>query len=207
MIARTDANGALLVRSDIDPTDQPFLTGKRTIEGYFEVRGGLELAIARALAYAPYADVIWCETSTPDLGEAREFAQAIHDKFPNKLMAYNCSPSFNWALNLNDTTLRRFQEELGAMGYKFQFVTLAGFHALNSSMFELAHDYKAEGMAAYSRLQEREFEMEREMGYSAVKHQSFVGAGYYDEIQMIVSGGETATAALKGSTEEEQFHT
>lgn len=207
MIARTDANGAQLVRSDIDPIDQTFLTGKRTIEGYFEVRGGLELAIARALAYAPYADVIWCETSTPDLGEAREFAQAIHDKFPNKLMAYNCSPSFNWALNLNDTTLRRFQEELGAMGYKFQFVTLAGFHALNASMFELAHGYKAEGMAAYSRLQEREFEMEREMGYSGAKHQSFVGAGYYDEIQMIVSGGETTTAALKGSTEEEQFHT
>ena len=206
MVARTDANGAKLVRSDIDPIDLPFLTGKRTVEGYFEVNGGLELAIARALAYAPYADVIWCETSTPDLGEAREFAQAIQDKFPNKLLAYNCSPSFNWKLHMDDAMLRKFQEELGTMGYKFQFVTLAGFHTLNTSMFELAHGYKAEGMAAYSRLQEHEFEMERELGYSAVKHQSFVGAGYYDEIQMVITGGETATAALKDSTEEEQFH-
>ncbi len=206
MVARTDANGAKLVRSDIDPIDLPFLTGKRTVEGYFEVNGGLELAIARALAYAPYADVIWCETSTPDLGEAREFAQAIQDKFPNKLLAYNCSPSFNWKLHMDDAMLRKFQEELGTMGYKFQFVTLAGFHTLNTSMFELAHEYKAEGMAAYSRLQEHEFEMERELGYSAVKHQSFVGAGYYDEIQMVITGGETATAALKDSTEEEQFH-
>ena len=206
MVARTDANGAQLVRSDIDPIDLPFLTGKRTVEGYFEVKGGLELAIARALAYAPYADVIWCETSTPDLGEAREFAQAIQEKFPNKLLAYNCSPSFNWKLHMDDAMLRKFQEELGTMGYKFQFVTLAGFHTLNTSMFELAHEYKAEGMAAYSRLQEHEFEMERELGYSAVKHQSFVGAGYYDEIQMVITGGETATAALKDSTEEEQFH-
>jgi isocitrate lyase len=206
MVARTDANGAKLVRSDIDPIDLPFLTGKRTVEGYFEVKGGLELAIARALAYAPYADVIWCETSTPDLGEAREFAQAIQEKFPNKLLAYNCSPSFNWKLHMDDAMLRKFQEELGTMGYKFQFVTLAGFHTLNTSMFELAHEYKAEGMAAYSRLQEHEFEMERELGYSAVKHQSFVGAGYYDEIQMVITGGETATAALKDSTEEEQFH-
>ena len=205
MVARTDAKGARLTRSDIDPIDQPFLTGKRTVEGYFEVKGGLELAIARALSYAPYADVIWCETSTPDLGEAREFAQAILEKFPNKLLAYNCSPSFNWKLHMDGTTLRRFQEELGTMGYKFQFVTLAGFHALNASMFELAHAYKAKGMTAYSKLQEHEFQMERELGYSAVKHQSFVGAGYYDEIQMIISGGETATAALTGSTEEEQF--
>ena len=205
MVARTDAKGARLTRSDIDPIDQPFLTGKRTVEGYFEVKGGLKLAIARALSYAPYADVIWCETSTPDLGEAREFAQAILEKFPNKLLAYNCSPSFNWKIHMDGATLRSFQEELGSMGYKFQFVTLAGFHALNASMFELAHTYKEKGMAAYSQLQEHEFQMERELGYSAVKHQSFVGAGYFDEIQMVISGGETATAALAGSTEEEQF--
>ena len=205
LIARTDANGARLTRSDIDPVDHPFLTGKRTVEGYFEVRGGLELAITRALAYAPYADVIWCETSTPDLGEAREFAQAVHQKFPNKLLAYNCSPSFNWRRHLDEATIRGFQEELGHMGYKFQFVTLAGFHTLNASMFELAHGYKSEGMAAYSRLQEHEFVMERQSGYSAVKHQSFVGAGYYDEIQSVITGGETSTAALTGSTEEEQF--
>lgn len=205
MIARTDANGANLTRSDIDPLDYPFLTGNRTVEGYFEIKGGLQLAIARGLAYAPYADVIWCETSTPDLGEAREFAQAIHEKFPNKLLAYNCSPSFNWKRHLDENTIRRFQEELGSMGFKFQFVTLAGFHTLNAAMFDLADGYKAEGMAAYSRLQEQEFQMERERGYSAVKHQSFVGAGYYDEVQTVVAGGEISTAALKGSTEEEQF--
>jgi len=205
IIARTDADSARLIRSDIDPIDQPFLSGERTVEGYFQVKGGMELAVARALAYAPYADVIWMETSTPDLGQAREFAQAIQEKVPNKLLAYNCSPSFNWRLHMDDTGLRRFQEELGAMGYKFQFVTLAGFHTLNASMFELAHDYKAEGMAAYSRLQEHEFRLERDLGYSAVKHQSFVGAGYYDEVQMVITGGEAATAALKGSTEEEQF--
>jgi isocitrate lyase len=206
MVARTDARGARLTRSDIDPTDRPFLTGKRTVEGYFELKGGLELAIARALSYSPYADMIWCETSTPDLGEAREFAQAILEKFPNKLLAYNCSPSFNWKLHMDDGTLRRFQQELGTMGYKFQFVTLAGFHTLNAAMFELAHGYKAGGMAAYSRFQEHEFQMERDLGYSAVKHQSFVGAGYYDEVQMVITGGETTTAALKGSTEEEQFN-
>jgi isocitrate/methylisocitrate lyase len=205
MVARTDAHGAKLTRSDIDPIDQPFLTGERTVEGYFAIQGGLELAIARALVYAPYADVIWCETSKPDLEDARKFARAIHEKFPNKLLAYNCSPSFNWRLHMDDAMLRKFQKELGAMGYKFQFVTLAGFHALNVSMFELAHGYKADGMAAYSRLQEHEFELERELGYSAVKHQSFVGAGYYDEVQMVITGGETATSALKGSTEEEQF--
>ncbi len=205
MVARTDARGARLTRSDIDPIDRPFLTGKRTVEGYFELKGGLELAIARALSYAPYADMIWCETSTPDLGEAREFSQAILEKFPNKLLAYNCSPSFNWKLHMDDAMLRRFQEELGTMGYKFQFVTLAGFHTLNAAMFELAHEYKAEGMAAYSRFQEHEFQMERDLGYSAVKHQSFVGAGYYDEVQMVITGGETTTSALKGSTEEEQF--
>jgi isocitrate lyase len=205
MVARTDANGARLIRTDIDPLDHPFLTGERTVEGYFEVKGGLQLAIARALAYAPYADVIWCETSTPDLGEAREFAQAIHEKFPNKLLAYNCSPSFNWKLHLDELTIRSFQDELGTMGYKFQFVTLAGFHTLNTAMFELAHAYSTEGMAAYSRLQEYEFEMELEKGYSAVKHQSFVGAGYFDEVQNVITAGETSTAALTGSTEEEQF--
>jgi len=205
MVARTDARSARLTRSDIDPIDRPFLTGKRTLEGYFEIKGGLDLAIARALSYAPYADVIWCETSTPDLGEAREFAQAIHGKFPKKLLAYNCSPSFNWKLHMDDGTLQRFQEELGTMGYKFQFVTLAGFHTLNAAMFELAHGYKTEGMAAYSRFQEHEFQMERQLGYSAVKHQSFVGAGYYDEVQMVIAGGDTETGALRGSTEEEQF--
>lgn len=205
LVARTDANGASLLRSDIDPIDHPFLTGQRTVEGYFQVKGGLELAITRSLTYAPYADVIWCETSTPDLGEAREFAQAIHEKFPDKLLAYNCSPSFNWRRHLHETTIRGFQEELGSMGYRFQFVTLAGFHTLNAAMFELAHGYKDEGMAAYSRLQEHEFEMERELGYSAVKHQGFVGAGYFDEIQNVITGGESSTAALVGSTEEEQF--
>jgi isocitrate lyase len=204
LVARTDANGARLTRTDIDPIDHPFLTGDRTVEGYFEVKGGLKLAIARALAYAPYADVIWCETSTPDLGEAREFAQAIHQEFPNKLLAYNCSPSFNWKLRLDDSTIRKFQDELGTVGYKFQFVTLAGFHTLNTAMFELAHAYSTEGMTAYSRLQEHEFKMEREQGYSAVKHQSFVGAGYFDEIQNVITGGESSTAALTGSTEEEQ---
>jgi isocitrate lyase len=207
LIARTDANGARLLRSDIDPNDHPFLTGNRTVEGYFEVKGGLEFAIARALVYAPYADMIWCETSTPDLGEAREFAQAVQEKFPNRLLAYNCSPSFNWRRHLDEATIRGFQEKLGSMGYRFQFVTLAGFHALNASMFDLAYGYKSEGMAAYSRLQEQEFQMERERGYSAIRHQGFVGAGYFDEIQNVISGGETSTAALRGSTEEEQFTT
>jgi isocitrate lyase len=205
LVARTDAHSARLLRNDIDPVDHPFLTGKRTVEGYLEARGGLELAIARGLTYAPYADMIWCETSTPDLGEAREFAQAVRGKFPNRLLAYNCSPSFNWKRHLDEHSLRHFQDELGAMGYKFQFVTLAGFHALNAAMFDLAHSYQREGMAAYSRLQELEFEMERERGYSAVKHQSFVGAGYFDEIQKVIAGGETSTAALRGSTEEAQF--
>jgi len=205
LVARTDAHSAKLLRSDIDPVDQPFLTGRRTPEGYFELRGGLGLAIARAHTYAPYADVIWCETSTPDIGEAREFAQAVRERFPGKLLAYNCSPSFNWRRHLDERSIRRFQEELGMMGYKFQFVTLAGFHALNASMFDLADNYRREGMAAYSRLQEREFQMEQERGYSAVKHQAFVGAGYFDEIQKVVGGGEVSTAALTGSTEEEQF--
>jgi isocitrate lyase len=205
LIARTDADSAELLTSDIDPRDQPFLTGTRTSEGFYGIKGGLESAIARALSYAPYADVIWCETSTPDLGEAREFAEAVHEKFPGKLLAYNCSPSFNWRRNLDQETIAKFQVELGKMGYKFQFVTLAGFHALNTSMFELALAYKNEGMAGYSRLQEREFGLEASDGYRAVKHQSFVGAGYFDEIQLTVSGGEASTAALKGSTEEAQF--
>ena len=205
LVARTDAHSARLLRSDIHPVDHPFLTGKRTAEGYLEVRGGIELAIARALTYAPYADMIWCETSTPDLGEAREFAQAVREKHPERLLAYNCSPSFNWKRHLDERSLRHFQDELGAMGYKFQFVTLAGFHALNAGMFDLAYTYRREGMAAYSRLQELEFQMEREQGYSAVKHQAFVGAGYFDEIQKVIAGGETSTAALRGSTEEEQF--
>ncbi|MCI0395729.1 MAG: isocitrate lyase [Chloroflexi bacterium] len=207
LVARTDADSARLLRSDIDEVDRPFLTGERTVEGYYRVKGGLEYAIARALAYAPYADLIWCETSTPDLGEAREFAEGVHEKFPGKMLAYNCSPSFNWKRHLDDATIARFQEELGQMGYKFQFVTLAGFHSLNTGMFELARGYQEEGMAAYSRLQEKEFELEREAGYSAVKHQSFVGAGYFDEVQLAITGGEASTAALKGSTEEAQFVT
>jgi isocitrate lyase len=205
LVARTDADSAQLITSDIDPRDQPFITGERTGEGFYNVKGGLESAIARGLSYAPYADVIWCETSTPDLGEAKEFADAIHEKFPGKLLAYNCSPSFNWRRNLDESTIAKFQVELGKMGYKFQFVTLAGFHSLNTSMFELALAYKQDGMAGYSRLQEKEFDLEASDGYRAVKHQSFVGAGYYDEVQLTVSGGEASTAALKGSTEEAQF--
>lgn len=205
IIARTDADSAQLITSDIDPVDHPFITGDRTHEGFFRIKGSLDYAIARGLAYAPYADLIWCETSTPDLGEAREFAHAIHAQYPGKLLAYNCSPSFNWRRHIDDSTIARFQEELGALGYKFQFVTLAGFHALNSSMFELANAYRDQGMAAYSRLQEKEFEMERTLNFSAVKHQSFVGAGYFDEVQMTVTGGLTSTVALAGSTEEAQF--
>jgi len=205
IIARTDAQGAHLIRSDYDEIDRPFLTGERTGEGYFRVRGGLGFAIARALAYAPYADMIWCETSTPDLGEAREFAEAIHEKHPGKLLAYNCSPSFNWKRNLDDATIAVFQSKLSGMGYKFQFVTLAGFHSLNAGMFELARGYKEEGMAAYCRLQEREFALEREHEYAAIKHQSFVGAGYFDALQMTITGGQASTVGLRGSTEEKQF--
>jgi isocitrate lyase len=207
IIARTDADSAQLITSDIDPRDQPFITGERTAEGFYNVTGGLDSAIARGLSYAPYADVIWCETSTPDLGEAKAFADAIHEKFPDKMLAYNCSPSFNWRRNLDEATIAKFQVELGKMGYKFQFVTLAGFHALNTSMFELALAYKKEGMAGYSRLQEKEFDLEASDGYRAIKHQSFVGAGYFDEVQLMVSGGQASTAALKGSTEEAQFET
>ena len=205
IVARTDALGANLLTSDIDPRDHKFLTGNRTPEGFYEVKAGLELAVSRALSYAPYADVVWCETSRPDVGEAREFAQAIKEKYPDKMLAYNCSPSFNWSLAMGSKELETFQEELGEMGYKFQFVTLAGFHALNTSMFELANAYKTRGMAAYSELQQREFELEKSAGYKAVKHQAFVGAGYFDEIQLAVTGGESSTTALKGSTEEEQF--
>ncbi|MGW8317970.1 MAG: isocitrate lyase [Candidatus Promineifilaceae bacterium] len=205
LVARTDADSAQYIRSDIDPLDQRFLTGERSVEGYYQINGGLEYAIERALAYAPYADMIWCETSRPDLGEAREFAQSVHEKFPGKLLAYNCSPSFNWRRHLDGHSIATFQDELGAMGYKFQFVTLAGFHSLNTGMFELASAYNKEGMAAYSRLQEREFDLEDEAGYRAVKHQSFVGAGYFDAVQLAVSGGMASTIALKGSTEEAQF--
>ena len=204
VVARTDADAAKLLTSDADERDAEFITGERTPEGFFRVRGGLEAAIARGLAYAPYADLVWMETSTPDLGEAREFAEAIHEEFPGKLLAYNCSPSFNWRRHLDDDTIARFQRELGAMGYKFQFITLAGFHALNESMFELARGYAAEGMPAYVRLQEREFALEAD-GYTATKHQREVGAGWFDEIAQAVSGGQSSTLALKGSTEEAQF--
>lgn len=205
ILARTDADSAQLLTSDIDPADEPFITGERTHEGFYRITGGIECAIARGLAYAEFADVVWCETSTPDIGEAREFAQAMHEKFPGKLLAYNCSPSFNWRMHLGEEEAARFQIELGELGYKYQFVTLAGFHALNSSMYELALGYKDEGMGAYSRLQEKEFEMEREHGFTAIKHQSFVGAGYFDEVQMTVTGGRASTGALAGSTEEAQF--
>jgi isocitrate lyase len=205
IVARTDACGAGLLTSDIDERDREFLTGERTVEGFFVVRSGLDQAIARGLAYAPYADLVWCETSSPNLDEARLFAKAIHDQYPGKLLAYNCSPSFNWKKKLDAETIAAFQTELAAMGYKFQFITLAGFHALNLSMFELAEDYVAEGMTAYARLQEREFERESDSGYRAVKHQAFVGTGYFDALSQTISGGLTSTAALRGSTEEEQF--
>jgi isocitrate lyase len=204
LVARTDALSATLITSDVDARDQDFLTGERTPEGYFRVEGGMDSAIARGLAYAPYADLIWCETSTPDLGEAREFADAIHERFPGKLLAYNCSPSFNWKRHLDDDEIARFQRELGRMGYRFQFITLAGFHALNESMFELARGYAEEGMTAYVRLQEREFGLEDE-GYTATRHQREVGAGYFDLVAEAVSGGESSTLALRGSTEEAQF--
>ena len=205
IIARTDAESASYIRSDSDPLDQPFLTGERSYEGYFNLKGGIEYAIARARAFAPHCDMLWCETSKPDLGEAREFAQGVHEQFPGKWLAYNCSPSFNWKRHLDDAALRTFQDELGELGYKFQFVTLAGFHTLNASMFELAQDYCLEGMAAYACFQEREFELEKKGHYKAIKHQSFVGAGYFDEILMSITEGQSSTKALKGSTEETQF--
>jgi len=205
VMARTDADSAHLLTSDIDPRDRVFCSGERTSEGFFRIRGGIDSAIARGLAYAPYADLLWCETSHPDLEEARQFADAIHAKYPNKMLAYNCSPSFNWRKKLDEATIARFQPELARMGYKFQFVTLAGFHALNLSMFELARGYKQSGMTAYSRLQEKEFSRETEFGYQAVKHQRFVGTGYFDQVQQVISGGLASTTALTGSTEAEQF--
>ncbi|MDX1990811.1 MAG: isocitrate lyase [bacterium] len=207
IIARTDADAATLITSDIDPYDQPFIKHEegRTVEGFYHVRSGLNAAIARGLAYAPYADMIWCETSHPDLEQAKQFAEAIREKFPHKMLFYNCSPSFNWSRHLDAGTIAKFQRELAAMGYKFQFITLAGFHSLNYGMFELARQYRDEGMTAYARLQDAEFESERNFGYRAVKHQSFVGTGYFDALQEIITGGETSTVALHGSTEEEQF--
>jgi isocitrate lyase len=204
IVARTDANSANLLTSDIDPRDQEFCTGERTAEGFFRVRDGLDQAISRALSYAPYADLLWCESARPDLAEARSFAAAIHDEFPGKMLAYNCSPSFNWRQNLDEPTIASFQKELGAMGYKFQFITLAGFHALNASMFELAKKYAALGMPAYVELQEREFGLEQE-GYSATRHQREVGAGYFDRVSTVIGGGDASTLALRGSTEAEQF--
>ncbi len=204
IIARTDANAAALLTNDVDERDQRFLTKERTREGFFRVRAGIDQAIARALSYAPYADMIWCETSEPNIQEAKKFAESIRAKYPGKLLAYNCSPSFNWKAKLDSATIEKFQRELGAMGYKFQFVTLAGFHALNFAMFDLARGYKERGMAAYSDLQQAEFAAEHD-GYTATKHQHEVGAGYFDEVARIISGSECSTAALRGSTEEEQF--
>jgi isocitrate lyase len=204
IVARTDANSATLLTSDVDPRDREWITGERTAEGFYKVPGGLDAAIARGLAYAPYCDLIWCETAKPDLEEARRFAEAIHAEFPGKMLAYNCSPSFNWAAHLDADAIARFQKELGTMGYRYQFITLAGFHALNASMFELARGYRHRGMTAYVELQNREFEME-ELGYSATRHQREVGAGYFDLVNQTITGGEASTLAMEGSTEEEQF--
>src|SRR5579872_1575485 len=205
LMARTDANSAHLLTSDVDPRDRKFLTGERTVEGFYRIRGGLESAIARGVAYAPYVEMLWCETAEPNLEEARCFAEGIHKEFPGKMLGYNCSPSFNWKKKLDDATIAKFQRELAAMGYKFQFVTLAGFHSLNLSMFELARGYRDHGMSAYSRLQEREFNEEREHDYEAVKHQRFVGTGYFDAITQVIASGASSTTALEGSTEQEQF--
>jgi isocitrate/methylisocitrate lyase len=205
LIARTDANSATLLTSDCDEYDRRFVTGERTAEGFFRVRDGVDAAIARALAYAPYADLLWFETSKPDLGEATKFAEAIHSKYPGKMLAYNCSPSFNWRKHLSEAQIASFQKELGALNYKFQFVTLSAFHALNHSMFTLARDYKAKGMAAYAELQNREFASEKD-GYAAVRHQEFVGVGYFDEITQIATGGQSSVTAMEGSTEQQQFH-
>jgi isocitrate lyase len=205
IMARTDANSAQLLTSEIDPRDREFLTGNRTAEGFFSIRGGLDAAIARAIAYAPYADLLWCETSEPNLEEARRFADAGHAKYHGKLRAYNCSPSFNWKQKLDRETIACFRSELAEMGYKFQFVTLAGFHSLNLSMFELARGYKHDGMLAYSKLQDQEFINERVYGYEAIKHQTFVGTGYFDLVTQVIAGGNSSTTALTGSTEAEQF--
>lgn len=204
LIGRTDAESAAFLRSDSDEVDRPFLTGKRSYEGYFDIKGCIEFAVTRACAFAPYCDMVWCETSKPDLGEAREFAQGVHEKFPGKWLAYNCSPSFNWSRHLDETALKTFQEKLGEMGYKFQFITLAGFHALNASMFDLAHKYAKVGMAAYAPFQNWEFDLEKN-GYKAVKHQSYVGTGYFDEVLLAITEN-ASTHALKGSTESAQFH-
>ena len=205
IIARTDANAASLMTSDVDERDRAFLTGARTPEGFHHVRAGIDQAIARAVSYAPLADMIWCETAAPNLAEAKKFAESIHTKFPGKLLAYNCSPSFNWKKKLGSDSIGKFQRELGAMGYKFQFVTLAGFHALNYSMFKLASGYRTRGMEAYSELQEAEFAAEAQ-GYTATKHQHEVGTGYFDYVAQVIAGGESSTTALHGSTEQEQFH-
>jgi isocitrate lyase len=205
IMARTDADSAGLITSDVDARDREFITGERTSEGFFRVKGGVHAAIARADAYAPYADLLWCETAKPDLAEAREFAEGVHAKHPGKMLAYNCSPSFNWKQRLDDATIARFQRELAAMGYKFQFITLAGFHSLNLGMFDLAREYKKSGMTAYCRLQEDEFSRERDFGYEAVKHQRFVGTAYFDTVQQAITSGTASTTALEGSTEAAQF--
>jgi isocitrate lyase len=205
ILARTDANSAHLLTSDVDPRDREFLTGDRTAEGFYRIRGGLDSAIARSIAYAPYVDLLWCETSEPNLEEARRFAEGVHAKYPGKMLAYNCSPSFNWRKKLDDATIARFQKELAAMGYKFQFITLAGFHSLNLSMFELARGYQRSGMTAYAQLQDQEFNSADRFGYEAVKHQRFVGTGYFDMVTQVIAGGNSSTEALAGSTEAEQF--
>ncbi|MGX5613496.1 isocitrate lyase [Bacillus toyonensis] len=204
IVARTDADAADLITSDIDPVDKAFITGERTPEGFYRTKAGLDQAIARGLAYAPYADLVWCETSEPNLEDAKRFADAIHKKYPGKLLAYNCSPSFNWKQKLDEKTIASFQKEIASYGYKFQFVTLAGFHSLNYGMFELARGYKDRGMAAYSELQQAEFAAEKR-GYSATRHQREVGTGYFDEVAQVITGGTSSTTALKGSTEEAQF--
>jgi isocitrate lyase len=205
VIARTDAEAANLITADIDPRDTRFITGERTPEGFYYVKNGLEQGIDRGLSYAPYADLIWMETGNPDLGLAREFAQGIHAKYPGKMLAYNCSPSFNWAKYMDEKAMLTFREDIAAMGYKFQFITLAGFHALNSSMFDLSKNYVERGMAGFSEMQQREFAMEKD-GFKAIKHQSFVGTGYFDAVQNVVQQGKSSTTALAGSTETEQFH-
>jgi isocitrate lyase len=205
IIARTDADTANLITSDIDERDHEFITGERSLEGFFHVNNGIDQGIARGLSYAPYADLIWMETSNPDLEYAREFAEAIHAKYPGKMLAYNCSPSFNWAAKLSVTEMETFREELAVMGYRFQFITLAGFHALNTSMFELSKAYKERGMAGYSELQEREFALQKD-GFKAAKHQGFVGTTYFDAVQSTVTAGASSTVAMAGSTEAEQFH-
>ncbi len=205
LVARTDAEAADLLTSDVDPNDRPFCTGERTVEGFYKTKNGLDQAISRGLAYAPYADLVWCETGKPDLEFARKFAAAIHAKYPGKLLAYNCSPSFNWKKNLDDATIARFQKEIASYGYKFQFITLAGFHALNYSMFNLAHGYARRQMSAFVELQEAEFAA-ADRGFTAVKHQREVGTGYFDSVTQAIQGGQSSTVALKGSTEEEQFH-